>query len=104
LNKFVVLLIIATITVSGISGLLYYQINDVQNQLTDLQTSNNDLQNQVDGLLTENSELKNEIAELEVQKNELDEQLSNVIKLVKITEFKVNGFQPLGGLLISTFF
>ena len=78
MKKFVVLLIIATITLIGISGLLFYQLNVVQ---------------------TENNELIEELIEVENQREELKEQLNTAMNRVKITKFKIyGGINPIGGL------
>ena len=127
LNKFVVLLIIATITMSGLSGLLFYQLNvvqaensklsdeliDVTNLLEEEQNSNLqleeqvfELQNQTEqleeeilGLENEISELENQLAEVEYQRDELEEKISKITNRIEITELSVFGFGSIVGWL-----
>lgn len=116
MNKLTSLLIAFSIAMVVLNGLLFYQLyilnnelarqNVVQEQLTDLQTSNSNLQSQVDGLLSENSELEEKISELRKQNSdyhyrieELEEQLT---EWVKITDFRTSGFNPIGGLAIRS--
>ena len=118
MNKFAVLLIIVIITLSSVSGVLFYQLNVVENEKNELkneiwevnsqleakQNTTIQLESQVIELQNNIEQLEQSLIELENQKNELEETKSKATNLVKITEFKVTDYQPLGGFIIYSFF
>lgn len=111
MDKFAVLLIIAIITMSGVSGLLCYRLNVVQNDNRELSDELFEVSNKLEGgqnhshsLENQVIELNNEIEQLEQSLIELEETICKATNLVKITEFKVTDYQPLGGFIIYSFF
>ena len=108
--KKLVFLMISIIILVIVSGLLFYQLTITQNLNSDLRNQNIEIQNRLYEIQNNTSKLENQITELQNQNSELQnqinilqDQISGFTNLVKITEFKVYGLSPIGGMAhIST--
>lgn len=108
MNKFIVLLIIATVGMSFVSGLLFYQLNEIQTenselkgeifkaniQLEEEQNSTLQLENQVTALLNQTEQLQQNLTESEHQNNILKSKIAEATNRVKITDFIINETSP----------
>jgi uncharacterized membrane protein (DUF106 family) len=99
------ILVIVTVTVVSLlvtAVLVYSQISELQNQISELQAQNSDLQNQIKELQDQNTELQNQTSELKKQLNDLQNQTYRELN-VEITAFEwIGGFHPVGGVLIES--
>jgi peptidoglycan hydrolase CwlO-like protein len=120
-NKLVAVLGAVIILLFVVCGVLFYQLDDLQNQnsalegqVTEYKNQTGELQNQISELesqITEcqnqTSKMKKQIDELEQQKLELQNQTLELESLidkftnrVNITQFSVSGFNPAVGMTI----
>ena len=108
MKKIVFVLTVFSISMTLISGLLFYQLafqdtkteleNEV-NRLTDELSAEQNITNQLE---TQVADLENRNGELQYQLNELTEKLNNATNRVKITNFSVKGWTPWVGLTIKS--
>jgi type II secretory pathway pseudopilin PulG len=87
MNKLVAVLAIIIILLSGMCGILYYQIGDMQSQNSELQNQIGQLENQVSELELKNLELQNQTSELEAQLSNV----SSASQLVRIIGIEITG-------------
>ena len=102
MNKIVVLLMISTVVMSVISGLLFFQLDAVQNENSKLSEELFDVNSQLEEEENNNLQLEEEILELENQRDELQTFVDEYTNRVNITEFSTYGFNPQVNLLISS--
>lgn len=99
------ILVIVTVTVVSLlvtAVLVYSQISELQNQISELQAQNSDLQNQIKELQDQNTELQNQTSELKKQLNDLQNQTYRELN-VEITAFEwIGDFIPIGGVHIES--
>lgn len=90
---------------SGVSGLLFHQLNEIQTENSELknelvevntlleeeQNTSLNLETQITQLQNHLEQLEQSLVEVETQRNELEDQLSNATDRVKITDFTMNG-------------
>ncbi|MBN2259713.1 MAG: hypothetical protein JW702_04175 [Clostridiales bacterium] len=81
MNKMIVVLIFCTVIMSGISGLLFYQLNVVQ-------TENNEFKITNDNLLKRNSELEDFV--------------KNFSYKILITDFRISGLKSVDGWIFES--
>lgn len=72
-------LIIATVGMSSVSGLLFYQLNVVQSENDELKITNDNLEN---------------------ENTELEDLVENFTNKIKITKFSISGFKPVENFII----
>ena len=95
-RKALAFILTTVVMLSFSSWLVYSQISEFQNQITELQTQNSDLQNQIGELQAQNVELQDQINELQDQKSSLQEKLRELLGIpVTITAFDwIEGVNP----------
>ena len=102
-RKALAFVLVIVIVLSGASWLVYNEVSELQNQITQLQEQNSDLQNQIEELQAQNSKLQDQndgledqISELQNQKSGLQDKLRELLGVpVKITAFDwIEGFNP----------
>ena len=65
MNRLSVILTVAVVLLSFVSGFLFYQNNDFQGLNSELRSQNAGIQNQLNDMEIQNSELVNQIGELQ---------------------------------------
>ena len=85
MKKIIPLLIVPIVVLSIVSGLLFNQLLVVQTENSELRTEVSDVNARLEGKQTVG-------LQLESQLNELENQLRNVTNLVRITDFRFEGF------------
>jgi FtsZ-binding cell division protein ZapB len=100
-RKALALILIIVIALSVASWLVYSQISDLQNQISELKAQNADLHEQISELQDQNTELQNQTGELNEQLNELQSKTYRGLN-VTIAAFEwIGGFNPYVGLAIE---
>jgi cell division protein FtsL len=100
-RKAIALILIIVIALSVASWLVYNQISELQNQISELNAQNGDLHEQISELQEQNTELQNQTGELNEQLNELQNRTYRGLD-VEIIGFEwFGGWNPFGSLTIE---
>lgn len=100
-RKALALLLIIVIALSVATWLVYNQISELQNQISEQEAQNSDLHEQISELQEQNTELQNQTDVLNEQLNELQNRTYRGIN-VTIAAFKwLDGWNPYGSLTIA---
>lgn len=83
---------------SGVSGLLFYQLNFVENEKNGLENELVDVNKLLSEKQNQSIQLQNQVTKLQNQTKELQEIIEKHTNVVNITEFTVTDFGPYVGL------